>query len=574
MTNRQRRAVLYARKSSKDDRGEEQSASVADQLERCRAYANDHGWAVVAENHDDGRSGLLGRARRPGLDATLDVVEAGKADVLVTLWTSRLSRKESDRAQILDVLDEYDVDWHAVADGGRIERDSYSGYVNYGVHTIFDVAYSKRVKENWRSAHTKRLEAGLPKTTSPRFGYTYEYETSPSGRRSGGRYVVHEAEGEIVRDLYRRYARGVEGFTQLVRWLNSEGWRVKATDKEWSVRTLSRFLDSGFAVGYISREIGDSTERKPNLRELHKGSHKPLITQQEWDAYRAQREKQATLGRKTSGSSERWWLAGLVRCGTCGSGTYIDSFKRQTSSVMCAGKRGNPASCDGKSILRSSVERAVGLWLGGYLDHVAALTKLESNEVKTAAAAAAEAYQAAVAARDKVANGLADLEVSKALGDIQPVVFSRAKDKLSARLLAAEKVVKNAAAELAKPAADPSKLRGAAERGWNADERAALRGVLDRVEVGKDALTIVPVTGEPTTRTRAELAPRCGVSGCGRVGYTRGLCKSHVMRSRKVGDDVFEALAQRVGDAEEAPERTPSMAEVEAVLTAAHDVAV
>ena len=120
MTNGQTRAILYARKSSKADRGEEQSASVADQLERCRAYAQDHGWEVVAENHDDGRSGLLGRARRPGLDATLDVVEARDADVLVTLWTSRLSRKESDRAQILDVLDEFDVDWHAVADGGRI----------------------------------------------------------------------------------------------------------------------------------------------------------------------------------------------------------------------------------------------------------------------------------------------------------------------------------------------------------------------------------------------------------------------------------------------------------------------
>ena len=354
----------------------------------------------------------------------------------------------------------------------------------------------------------------------------------------------------------------------MVKWLNAEGWRVKATGKEWTVRTLSRFLDSGFAVGYISREVGDSTERKPNLRELHKGSHKSLITPQEWEAYRAQREKQANLGRKTSGASERWWLAGIVRCGTCGSGTYIDSFKRESSLVMCAAKRGNPASCDGKSILRSSVERAVALWLVGHLDHLGQLSKHEAREVENAAAAT---YQDAVAARDKIANGLADLEVSKALGDIQPTVFTRAKEKLTTQHAAAEKLVRESAAVLAKPKADTEAAREAVKKkqGWTADERAALRGVLDRVEVGRDALTIVPVTGDPTVRTRAGLAPRCGVSGCGRVAYTRGLCKSHTMRSRKVGDDVFEALAQRVADSEEAPERTPSMAEVEAVLTAA-----
>ena len=39
------------------------------------------------------------------------------------------------------------------------------------------------------------------------------------------------------------------------------------------------------------------------------------------------------------------------------------------------------------------------------------------------------------------------------------------------------------------------------------------------------------------------------------------------MRSRKVGKDVFEALARRVADAEEAPERTLTMNEAETMLT-------
>jgi hypothetical protein len=95
------------------------------------------------------------------------------------------------------------------------------------------------------------------------------------------------------------------------------------------------------------------------------------------------------------------------------------------------------------------------------------------------------------------------------------------------------------------------------DRGWNPDDRAALHGALARVEVGfevgfevgKDALTIVPVTGDSTIRTRADLAPRCGVSGCDRVHYTSGLCKSHTMRARNLGgSELFELLVARVAD--------------------------
>ena len=557
MTNGSKRAVLLARKSTKQDKTEEQSASVTDQLDRNRAYAARQGWQVVGEFSDDGRSGLLDRTKRPGLDDTLKMIEAGDADVLVTLWTSRLSRDERDRAEILDMFDLLSVEWYAVEDGGRIDRSTYAGYITYGVHTIFDVAYSKRVGENWRRAHEKRLEAGLPKTTSPRFGYRYEAKTE----KNGASYVIHNDEAEAVCNLYRRYTRG-DGFTQLVTWLNRDGWRVPATDGEWTVRTLSRFMDSGFSAGFISREA--------DLRDL-RGAHETIVTESEWLAYRGQREKRALLGRKASGASERWWLAGLVRCGACGGSVYVDSFARHSSLVCCSNRRGNPDSCSGMSILRSYVERAIGLWLIPHLDRLDALTNSESMST---ANAAASTYSDAVAQRDKVRDALADLEVRKSLGEIEASVFRAAQTKLTARLQAAETAAQEATALMEGPQPDTESLRAAEANGWTADERAALRGVLDRVEVGKDALTIVPVTGEPTTRTRAELAPRCGVSGCGRVAYTRGLCKSHVMRSRKVGDDVFEALAQRVGDAEEAPERTPTMDEVEAVLTAAHDVAV
>ncbi|MCA0290506.1 MAG: recombinase family protein [Actinobacteria bacterium] len=525
MTTGRQRALLYARKSMKTDSTEEQSASVTDQLERCRAYAVEHGWDIVGEHADDGRSGLLDRDRRPGLNAALKSLEGGHADVLVTLWTSRLSREERQRAEILEILDLLKVEWHAVADGGLIDRSTYAGYITYGVHTIFDVAYSKRIGENWIRTHQRRLDAGLPKTTSPRFGYLYDADTK--------KHVVQPDAAAAVKDLYRRYTRG-EGFTPLVAWLNSEGWTVAGSGGPWTVRTLSRFMDSGFAAGLISREA--------DLRDL-RGAHEPLLSEPEWLAYRAERDARRSMARKSSGASARWWLAGLVKCAHCGSALYIDSFTRVGSSALCTGHRGNPASCPGVTILRAYVENAVGLWLGGHLDQLDALTEVESG---SAANEAAIAYQAAVAVRDKVVDGLADLEVAKALGDMQPVVYQRARQKLDGRLAVAEQAVKAAAAALATPEVDAAAVRRGLESGWTADETAALRGVLARVEVGQDDLTIYPASGDPVVRSRASLKPGCNVSGCDRVHYTRGLCKSHVMLARNIGgEDLLNVLSAR-----------------------------
>ncbi|GGD15480.1 recombinase family protein [Nocardioides daphniae] len=547
------RAVLYARKSNKQDRTEEQSASVGDQLTRGRAYATERGWQVVGEFTDDGRSGLLDRTKRPGLDSALSLIEAGDADVIVTLWTSRLSREERQRAEILDLLDFLKVEWHAVADGGRIDRSTYAGYVTYGIHTLFDVAYSKRVGENWRNAHQKRIDAGLPKSRSPRFGYRWDGDERA--------FVVHDAEADAVRELYRRYTRG-DGFTQLVKWLNDAGWRVAGTENPWSVRTLNRFMDNGFAAGFISRE--------DDLRDL-RGAHDPIISETAWLAYRAERERRAEFGKKASGAGERWWLAGVVKCGRCGGPTYVDSFKRPDgkSSVMCSNRRSNPDSCAGVTILRAYVEDAVGLWLGGHLDQLDALSK---GERRATADTAADVFGAAVAGRDKIIDGLADLEESRLLQDIEPAVYRRTKDRLTARLRDAERAVKEAAASLEAPEADTTLLRGCATDGkWNADGRAALRGVLARVEVGKDALTILPVIGEPVTLARSAMHGRCKIDGCGKRERTKGLCTSHSMRARNLG--ILDELARRVAESVEAPGPTITVEQVDALFASAHEAA-
>lgn len=67
--------VVYARRSKaqNDKRG------VDIQLDHCRAYAAEHGWAIVAEMVDEGRSAYAGTKPSEGYEAMLDTIRAGQA---------------------------------------------------------------------------------------------------------------------------------------------------------------------------------------------------------------------------------------------------------------------------------------------------------------------------------------------------------------------------------------------------------------------------------------------------------------------------------------------------------------
>lgn len=82
------RAVSYLRTSRKTQRFTQQRVTT-------RAYARECGWKIVRECEDHGRSGALPIAKRAGLCCALEMLERGKADVLLVEATDRLARDMS-----------------------------------------------------------------------------------------------------------------------------------------------------------------------------------------------------------------------------------------------------------------------------------------------------------------------------------------------------------------------------------------------------------------------------------------------------------------------------------------------
>jgi DNA invertase Pin-like site-specific DNA recombinase len=97
------RAAIYARKSTDDDRSEE-NRSVTRQIERARQFAEARGWSVAEDwiFVDDGISGAEFN-NRPGLNRLLNQLK--NFDVLVMAEASRLGRDMLRNAALInDIL--------------------------------------------------------------------------------------------------------------------------------------------------------------------------------------------------------------------------------------------------------------------------------------------------------------------------------------------------------------------------------------------------------------------------------------------------------------------------------------
>ncbi len=107
------RAVLYARVSTEEQASEEHF-SIPAQINEMREFVEKKGWVIVDEFIDKGNSGTL--RNRPQLDAMLELVADGGADLVVAHELSRLSRSVYHTLQIFEELGSHNAGFSSVKD--------------------------------------------------------------------------------------------------------------------------------------------------------------------------------------------------------------------------------------------------------------------------------------------------------------------------------------------------------------------------------------------------------------------------------------------------------------------------
>ena len=199
------RAVIYSRYSSELQR----EASIEDQIEVCRRYAEQHGWVIVAHYED---RALSGASRfRPGYQRLVADLASGRFDVVLVEALDRLSRKLADIAEFHDRLSFARVKLVTVSQGEITQ-------MHIGVLGMMAQLFLSDLSEKVKRGQLGRARAGKQPGGK---AYGYDVVGSAAGAE-GGERRINDAEAAVVRRIFEAFAGG-RSPREIAKRLNDEG---------------------------------------------------------------------------------------------------------------------------------------------------------------------------------------------------------------------------------------------------------------------------------------------------------------------------------------------------------------
>ena len=335
------RALIYCRVSSTKQRLE--GSGLESQEQRCRAYADDKGYAVEAVFPDD-VSGGGDFMHRPGMVALLSYLDAqaGKPYVVVfddlkrfardTEFHLKLRREFARRGATIECLN------------FRIEDTPEGKFIE----TVIAAQGELEREQNRRQVVQKmkaRVENGFWVFRAP---VGYKYVNAPSG---GGRVLVQdEVLGPVVRQALEGFATGHFGSqAEVQRFLESNPHFPK-DKKDGTLRpmTVNRLLKKVVYAGYV-----EAPKWSVSVRE---GQHEGLIS---FEIY--QRIQDVLDGRKRRPAAradfnEDFPLRGFVACDCCGNAmtaAWSKGCRRHYAYYRCQTRN---CEAKGKSVPKAKLE--------------------------------------------------------------------------------------------------------------------------------------------------------------------------------------------------------------------------
>ena len=352
----QLRAVIYARYSSDLQR----EASIEDQVRECKRFANQMGLNVAAVFSDAAISGSI--EARPGLQAWLSAVKAGKADVVVAEALDLVSRDQEHIARIFKQLMFSQVALRTIAEGEVSE-------LHVGLKGTMNAIFLKDLAAKIRRGQRGRALAGRSPGGLP-YGYDVIRQFGADGRPENGLRSVNEAQAAVVRKIFEHYADGMSA-RQIAKMLNSEGV-PSARAGFWNASSIigNRARRDGILWNeiYLGRLIynrqrflmnPETGRRVPRLNPTDQwvvvdSQELRIVSDTLWERVHHRLDaKQALPFHKKRGP--RRLLSGIMHCGICGGPMTIIGEGR----LGCSANKERGTCTNGKKVAAARVENAV-----------------------------------------------------------------------------------------------------------------------------------------------------------------------------------------------------------------------
>lgn len=324
------KAVIYARYSSHAQK----DASIEQQIRECRKYAHEHDLQIVGEYCDHALSGTSDK--RPQFMKMIKDSAKGHWQRVLVYKIDRFARNRYDSAMYKARLKKNGVKVLSVMEPipegpeGILLESVLEGSAEY---------YSANLSQNiLRGMHDNALSCKVNNGA-----LALGFEKGPDGR-----FAIVPEEAEIVREIYRMYADGMN-VQQIVAVLNARGLKTSRGVRfnKNSLHTILR--NERYAGVYIWREIRVD------------GGIPAIISRELFDEVQ-ERLKKVAKAPAAARTEADYLLTGKLYCGHCGSAMVGESGTSKTGKKFyyynCV-KRKRERACKKKQVRKDWIEELV-----------------------------------------------------------------------------------------------------------------------------------------------------------------------------------------------------------------------
>ncbi|GAN11800.1 resolvase, partial [Mucor ambiguus] len=250
--------------------------------------------------------------KRPGIQALIADMKAGRFDTVVVHKLDRLSRNQGDLYEFIALINKLDIRLIIAAQGDEeIDTRSPMGKAFLMFSGIWAEIYVDNLREETLKGLTKKMNKGGRHMSRAPLGYDFDDNRN---------LVINEQEAKLVREVFAKYLEG-KGVVWIAKYMNSF-----SRGKEggvWDQKYVRIILQNPTYTGHNHFKPDHWEEEK---RIIVNGDHEAIISQKDFDRV------QAMMSRRSNGqmskTSHEYPYGGIVRCGKCGA-TYIGNATKQ-----------------------------------------------------------------------------------------------------------------------------------------------------------------------------------------------------------------------------------------------------
>ena len=352
-TTKQLITALYPRLSHEDElQGE--SNSISNQKRILETYAKQNGFTNLRWYTDDGYSGA--NFQRPGFQAMLADIEAGKVGTVIVKDMSRLGRNYLQVGLYTEMIfPQKNVRFIAINDG----VDSAQGENDFApLRNIFNEWLVRDTSKKIKAVKRSKGMSGKPITSKPVYGYLMDEDEN---------FIIDEEAAPVVRQIYSLCLAG-NGPTKIARMLTEQQIPTPGTleyrrtgstrryhpgyECKWATNTVVHLLENreytgclvNFKTDKVSYKLKHSIENPPEKQVIFENHHEPIIDRETWERVQELRKQRKRPNRY----DEVGLFSGILFCADCGSVMYQQRYqtdKRKQDCYICGSYKKRTRDC-------------------------------------------------------------------------------------------------------------------------------------------------------------------------------------------------------------------------------------